>query len=26
VIFQVDPRTGRDHDRLEEMWGPRPVE
>ena len=26
VILQIDPRTGRDHDRLEQMWGPRPVE
>ena len=26
VILQVDPETGRDHDRLEEKWGPRPVE
>lgn len=24
--FQVDPDHGRDHDRLLELWGPRPVE
>jgi hypothetical protein len=26
VILQIDPKIGRDHDRLEQMWGPRPVE
>lgn len=26
VTFQIDPDNGRDHDRLEQMWGPRPVE
>lgn len=26
TTFQVDPDIGRDHDRLEEQWGPRPVE
>lgn len=26
VIFQIDPDHGQDHDRLEELWGPRPVE
>jgi len=25
VTYQVDPEIGRDHDRLEELWGPRPV-
>lgn len=25
VDFQVDPDHGRDHDRLEQMWGPRPA-
>ncbi len=25
VILQIDPDHGRDHDRLEEMWGPRPA-
>lgn len=26
VTYQIDPEIGRDHDRLEELWGPRPVE
>ena len=26
TTFQVDPDVGRDHDRLEQKWGPRPVE
>lgn len=25
VTFQIDPDHGRDHDRLEQMWGPRPA-
>jgi hypothetical protein len=25
VILQIDPDHGRDHDRLEQMWGPRPA-
>ncbi|CAM3487854.1 hypothetical protein [Nocardioides zeicaulis] len=25
VTFQIDPDHGRDHERLQEMWGPRPV-
>ena len=26
VTFQIDPDNGRDHDRLEQQWGPRPVD
>jgi hypothetical protein len=25
VVLQIDPDHGRDHDRLEQMWGPRPA-
>ncbi|WP_374455271.1 hypothetical protein [Nocardioides sp.] len=25
VTFQIDPDHGRDHERLEQMWGPRPT-
>lgn len=25
VTYQVDPENGRDHDRLEQQWGPRPA-